>query len=295
MSVPQKFKEFTNRAYADQAKAFLNAYWYQHEGEAENLWKWYNKFVELDLEKGKEGKDLDEFNAHRFLEWLGETKTIKEMREQITQADLDFNKRLALVEYALWKFNHKVEEFVKKPQGDSKEVQKLQDLLNKIQVDLEEAQKKAEEASNKEQVAKKAEAELKSELDNLKAQEDAYKKKTEELTKRSEEGGVVSRNKAKAELAQHLAADPLPLSRAKITTEAATKKAQKARQEAEESRKKADDAVDKLAAQFKDAEEKLAEAKSNGVAEGNIWWMERELAEKKKYMPTKAKLKTFGQ
>ncbi len=37
----------------------------------------------------------------------------------------------------------------------------------------------------------------------------------------------MSRNKAKAELAQHLAEDPLPLRRAKITTEAAHKKADK--------------------------------------------------------------------
>ena len=58
----------------------------------------------------------------------------------------------------------------------------------------------------------------------LQEQEDAYARKTEELKQKSEEGGLVSRNKAKNELAQHLGEDPLPLRRAKITTEAATKK-----------------------------------------------------------------------
>jgi hypothetical protein len=45
---------------------------------------------------------------------------------------------------------------------------------------------------------------LKKALGDLKAQEDAYKNKTETLKQKSETGGVVSRNRAKAELAQHL-------------------------------------------------------------------------------------------
>ena len=46
-------------------------------------------------------------------------------------------------------------------------------------------------------------------LAELKAQEDAFNQKTEELKRKSEEGGVVSKNRAKNELAQHLAEDPL--------------------------------------------------------------------------------------
>jgi len=67
-------------------------------------------------------------------------------------------------------------------------------------------------------------------LADLKSQEDARNKRTEELTKGSEDEttGVVTRNKLKAELAQHLAQDPLPLRKAKITQEAAVKKADKA-------------------------------------------------------------------
>eukprot|EP01120_Amphizonella_sp_Union-15-10_P002641 TRINITY_DN12952_c0_g1_i1.p1 TRINITY_DN12952_c0_g1~~TRINITY_DN12952_c0_g1_i1.p1 ORF type:complete len:323 (-),score=118.51 TRINITY_DN12952_c0_g1_i1:172-1140(-) len=320
MSASKKFKDFATRTYAAQAKAFLNAYWKEGSKDAENIWKWSLKFAELDIENGKEGKDLDEFAAHRFLEWLGETKTVKQMREEISKADLDFNKRIAFIEYLLWKYNKKVEEFVQRPQGDSKEIQALQDLLTQIQKDLESGQKKAEEAAKgaaeaakkaqeaeqKESSAKKAEAELKEALDELKKQETAYKTKTELLTKKSEEGGVVAKNKAKAELAQHLAEDPMPLSKAKLTTEAATKKAEKARKEAEEARAKAqkaydeadglrkaaDAAVDSLQAKFKDAEGKLEEVKEQGIGQGNVWWMERELAEAKKYAPTKAKLKT---
>lgn len=38
---------------------------------------------------------------------------------------------------------------------------------------------------------------------------------------------------------------------------------------------------------FKEAEDQLEAVKNagGGVAQGKIWWMERELAEKKKFMP----------
>ena len=56
-----------------------------------------------------------------------------------------------------------------------------------------------------------AKAELEAALAELKAQEDAYNSKTEDLKRKSEEGGLVSRNRAKNELAQHLGEDPLPV------------------------------------------------------------------------------------
>lgn len=107
-------------------------------------------------------------------------------------------------------------------------------------------------------------------------------------------------NKAKAELAQHLAEDPLPLRKAKITQEAAVKKAERAtaaaaaaRQEAVEATKRSAAAKEesvkaKAAAEAKvaEAEAFLQEVKSKpGAAEGAIWWIERELHEAKAYKP----------
>ena len=80
-----------------------------------------------------------------------------------------------------------------------------------------EAKTSAETLAVKEEELKKSQAELEAALAEVKKQEDAYNAKTADLTKKSEEGGVVSRNKAKNELAQHLAEDPLPLRKAKIT------------------------------------------------------------------------------
>jgi len=113
---------------------------------------------------------------------------------------------------------------------------------------------------------------------------------------------VVNRNKAKAELAQHLASDPLPLRKAKITQEAAVKKAEKTAKAATEARAaaevakanalKAQDAAEQAVAEalkkFEEAEAYLKEVKSKpGAAQGQIWWLERTLHEAKAYLPEK--------
>jgi chemotaxis protein histidine kinase CheA len=231
---------------------------------------------------------------------------------------------------------------------------------------------KAREADAKEAEApfKAAQEEVENALREVKAQEDGYNKKTQELKAASEEGGVVSRNKAKVQLDAHLAEDPLPLRKAKITLEAANKKAEKARapfmaatqvasdarekaeaarQQAESARKQAESARQQAEAARKQAEsarqqaeaarqqaeaarkqaeaareeavrarkqaeaaraaaeeakaraEAAVEAAQNAVKEaeaylhellanpgsghGALWWIERELTEKKKYMP----------
>jgi len=85
--------------------------------------------------------------------------------------------------------------------------------------------------------------------------------------------------KQKNELAQLLAEDPLPLRRAKLTTEAATKKAEKARIVA-------DEALVEAEAKFNEAERFLEEIRMRGGGgEGTLWWIDRELQEVKKYLP----------
>jgi len=191
-----------------------------------------------------------------------------------------------------------------------------------------ESKKAAANAKAAEEEARAAQAELEAALKELKAQEDAYNSKTASLEKKSEEGGVVSRNKAKAELAQHLAEDPLPLRKAKITQEAAVKRADRstqaaatarteaeaaannataaradaeraateataARREAEKDREasavaatKAEAALNEAREKLKEAEDYLEEVKSRpGSAHGALWWIERELHEKRAYLP----------
>ena len=76
---------------------------------------------------------------------------------------------------------------------------------------------------------KAAQEEVERALAEVKAEEDAYNGKIDDAKRRSESGGVVQRNKAANELAQLMAEDPLPLRKAKITLEAAQKRAEKTR------------------------------------------------------------------
>ncbi|ELR23983.1 TolA protein [Acanthamoeba castellanii str. Neff] len=156
--------------------------------------------------------------------------------------------------------------------------------------------------------------ELEAALNELKAQEDAFKARTAELTRLSEEGSVVQKNKAKNELAQHLTSDPLPLRKAQITQEAVVKKADKARQvakaaadqatgsrtAAEDSRKAAESAralseeakaaaeaaVEETRRRLAEAEAYLQTVKSK-LPSGGVWWMERELTDRKSFLPQK--------
>merc|ERR1712232_879307 len=122
------------------------------------------------------------------------------------------------------------------------------------------AKKDADAAVEKENEAKAAQSELEAALAELKAQEKAYNDKKLDLEKKSQEGGVVSRNKAANELAQHLAEDPLPLRRAKITAEAAVKRAEKTSKAAADARQAAEASANAASQARVAAEQAAAEA-----------------------------------
>jgi len=289
MTEAQKFREFTSMNYIEQAKAFMNAYWTKINTDTEDIWNWTHQFITLDHENGKAGCDLDEFNAHRFLEKLGETKTIKDLRDELRDIDMDFNKRMALIEYLLYHYKYTISDFIKRPQGgNSDEIHKAQKNLEEAQESLEVARVAQEQAAKEAELLAKAEAELKAALGELHAQEDAYNSKKRDLEKKSEDTnlGVVQRNKAKNELAQHLAEDPLPLRRAKLTTEAATKKAEKARIVADAASALAESKLRDCEKKFDEAQQYLEEIRSRtGGGEGALWWIDRELKEARKFMP----------
>lgn len=130
-----------------------------------------------------------------------------------------------MIEYLLFRYSRKISEFIRRPQGDNaEEIAKAQQMLAEVQKSMDEAIARAEEA-------RKAVEAQRAALSEVEAEERAYKEKTDELTRKSEDEslGLVARNRAKNELAQHLSQDNLPLRRAKLTLEAATKKAEKAK------------------------------------------------------------------
>jgi len=161
-----------------------------------------------------------------------------------------------------------------------------------------------------------AQEELETALAELHRQEEEYARRCNELQSRSEDPnlGVVQKNKAVNELAQLKSQDPLPLRQAKLTTEAAERKADKARapfkeareiaevaraeadrtaKQAEKTRKQAeaaraesDERVEECYVLMQEAEAKLRDVMSRpSVPHGQVWWLEHELEEAKKFLP----------
>jgi len=270
-----KWEELSGKCFKDQAIWALNGFWDIMEKDAELVWNWCQTLGELHQDKHADGCDLDEFWSHKFLETLGETMTVIEMREKFRKIDADFNRRMSLIEYLMFRYNIDPHAMVTAPQGGD------QEQINKAQAMVDTAQKAVDAMNAALSAAVAAENENKAALEELRAQEKAFedKKAALEKTKNDTSIGIVKRNSAANQLDQMLSEDPLPLRKAKINQAAAVKKSERATKTAE--------------AAVKNAETKLQEAldflqrakQSGGVARGAIWWMEREITEKKKYLP----------
>jgi len=294
----EMLKSLCSKTYRGQAIWFLNAFWNQVEKDAENFWKYTLKLASLDLQKGAEGCELDELQMHRFLEHFKETMTVAEMRENLrsTGAIVGVVKMFPITHYYIFKYKADWHKLVNASQGDNqKEIDEAQAKLDQVQAALKASEQRAQEAKAREIETKAAQVELDAALREVKAQEDEFNNKTDSLRRKSEDEGAstVNRSKAKAELSQHLASDPLPLRKAKITAEAAVKKAEKAvaaataaRHAAEQAKVAAEKAVEETLRKVEEAEAYLIEVKSKpGSAKGQIWFMERELHEAKAYLP----------
>jgi chromosome segregation ATPase len=283
----------------------MNAFWDQFASkEAELIWNYVLKCAELDMDKHGEGCGLDEVNAHRFLEKFGETLTVMALREKLRStgaiSQSDRPKLVPLTHYLLFKYNVDWHVLVNTKGDNTGEIAEAQKLLDSVTSAFLESDKQLKIARDAEAAARIQEAPFKAAQEELEAavadvqkQEDERNAKTTLLQKKSEEGSTVQQSKAKAELAQHLAEDPLPLRKSKITLEAARKKAEKARapfeaatKVAEAARAVAEDALEQTRKRVAEAEAYLDEVKKKpGTPHGAIWWMERELEEKKKFLP----------
>merc|ERR1711907_337345 len=286
----EKLENLCSKTHKEQVEWFLNAYWGEYgETNAEKMWTWKLKCDELDLQNHENGNSLDELNAHRFLEHFNEPMTVREMRDSLRSGGaIEGNMRQVPVTHIIvFKFKLDWRELVNRSIANQAELAKAQKMLEEVQSAFKEAEARANEARALEAPFKAAQEEVESALAEVKKQEDEYQGKINDCTRRSEQGGVVQRNKAKAELAQLQAEDPLPLSRAKITLEAAQKRAEKARAPFAEARAKAEAAMDEASRRVDEAQAYLDEIKNQpGQPYGSIWWVDRELHEQKKYLPT---------
>ena len=286
-----KWEEISRMSFKDQAVWALNGFWDVLEKDAEQVWSWVQKMGELEQDKHADGCDLDEFWSHKFLETLGETMTVIEMRERFRKIDADFNKRMSMLEYIMYRYNIEPHAMVTAPQGgDQEQINKAQAMVDSAQSAVDSMNAALDAAKKAVDAAVAAENENKAALEELHAQEQAFedKKAALEKTKNDMSIGVVKRNRAANELDQMLSEDPLPLRKAKINQAATVKKSERATKAAEAAKEKAEAAVKNAEAKLQEALEFLQRAKaSGGVAKGAIWWMEREITEKKKYLPAR--------
>lgn len=314
----EKFAEVTALNHKEQAIWWLNGFWADGaEEERENIWSYTHLAIEIESgvkplygKRRIEGNytcDLDEMKSHIFLEKLGETLTVRALRTRLKELDVDNNKRMALVEYLLARYNKTPAEVAYATQGEGASAEELAEAQRQLDAALAamaRAQQAAEDAAEAlaaqqaaERALKKAESELRQAVEELDAQQAAFDNKKAGFQAKidNESLSTMKRNMAKNELAQMNSEDPLPLRKAKITQGAALKRAEKARKVGEEARIKAEEdkaaaeaALDEAIAAKAECEATLNELKQRaGTPNGKIWWMEREMAEAQKYMPSR--------
>uniref|UniRef100_A0A6B2LGZ7 Calcium-regulated actin-bundling protein C-terminal domain-containing protein n=1 Tax=Arcella intermedia TaxID=1963864 RepID=A0A6B2LGZ7_9EUKA len=182
----------------------MNAFWPELSAEADQIFKYWQQILVLDKEAWKalpEGKkpevyaethDLDEFWSHRLLEQNGLTMTVIAFRNEFKQIDLNFDKRMGMVEFLLYKYKQSVKVMLTRPQGTNELLVRAQKALDEVNAEI-----------NRIETEKSA------------------------LEKAAEGDGVKART-AKASLAALLSADQTELNKKLMTAEAAVRKAQKA-------------------------------------------------------------------
>jgi DNA repair exonuclease SbcCD ATPase subunit len=147
--------------------------------------------IAMDVEKKDLGSHLDEFTAHKFLEKHGETMTALELRNKLRTIDINNDKKMALLEYLLNRYDEKVEVLMERPQDTNDELEKAKAALEEVMKEIEKIE------------AHKA-----------------------DLEKTGAAGGVKG-NAAKQELFKLLNEDPLELNKMVVSAEAAVRKAKK--------------------------------------------------------------------
>jgi len=159
----EKLREVTAKSIDEQAKVFLRAFVLDFQGKFEGVLDLVEEF--RSFVTAADGQ-LDEQQAHVFLEKKGEAQTVVIFREKMRQIDLDFNKRVSTIEYLLYKYKKTLKElFEAKPNAAL--VKQLEEAIEKYQAVLRAKREKEARIAELEQIvaqggpdAKQAKVEL---------------------------------------------------------------------------------------------------------------------------------------
>lgn len=254
-TVSERFLALSKKSFSQQGKIFLNAYWARKFNSApedcEHIFQAFKTISNL-CDEGFKGCDVKQWQAHQFLEKTDAAITWEKFKKKFSQMDLDFNDRLSLLEYLVFKFD-----------GDIKFIVKNASLKMVPGI-----------ANVEEEIAKARDAFLHAKDVHTKIQ--AFKKRFNGISNKFQkiidtESSIVKKNKAVADLRAHLSGsrarrkgitelDPEKLHTMEIDQGAALRKARRSLKKAE----------------------KLLDGASAGL--GIMWWMHRELEDAKKSM-----------
>eukprot|EP00457_Paulinella_chromatophora_P007727 gb/GEZN01007751.1/.p1 GENE.gb/GEZN01007751.1/~~gb/GEZN01007751.1/.p1 ORF type:complete len:360 (+),score=113.17 gb/GEZN01007751.1/:47-1126(+) len=250
--------------------------------------------------------DIDKNHRLAMTEWLAYKfrKTPKEIVESPQGESKELNDAMA-----------KMAEVQAAILDTQQKIQASHEAVSACSSAISEASKALHAQQESEEEVRKAEAEAKKPVDDLQKEQEKQDAKLKELQEQSENPELSTMQKAKAGnlLAQAKKEDPTVLREAKIHAETSLHKVQKIRRAAEKAtakcaQTKADNEAAKEAAhkakealeaaenelklKLKKCEELLvvAKAKGGGKADGNIWWMERQLKAARDYSKTQVAL-----
>eukprot|EP00056_Hartaetosiga_gracilis_P014125 m.239792 g.239792 ORF g.239792 m.239792 type:complete len:252 (+) comp14066_c0_seq1:141-896(+) len=144
----EKFAEVTATSINDQATYFLRAFVTEFSGNFEEVLDLAEEFKKYAPASGVV-RELEEDQAHLFLERRGETLTVKELRDELKEIDLDSNNKVCFIEFCLFKYKFTLEQlFAEKDHKIEHLLKKLEEAIALYQATLKE--KQAREAKMKE-------------------------------------------------------------------------------------------------------------------------------------------------
>jgi hypothetical protein len=165
----EKFEAIQQMTHTEQAIWFLNGFWEDGgiDTEAEQVWVFLHSFWALQYGKEKyygaigkkqqgealavEGSSLDQFQAQRFLEKHGETKTASALRKDLATIDVNNDNRMSLTEYLMFKYKKTPHQVITAPQGgNQKELKAAEEQVAETRAlldDLSEKHEAAQEAA----------------------------------------------------------------------------------------------------------------------------------------------------
>jgi len=102
----EKFRKITNEQSIDeQCKYFLSEFVSEFSGKFEEVLDLAEEFKSYNPDDAADGVcELDEQQAHIFLEKRGEAATVVELRDALREIDIDMNKKVSFIEYCMYKY-----------------------------------------------------------------------------------------------------------------------------------------------------------------------------------------------